>query len=130
MNWTTTTAGIVVLLAGLWLVGLAFISAFAPQTAARFLSGFAATARAHVLEQILRIIAGAGFVVFAAEMRFAQFFHVFGWVLILTSAGLLIIPWRIHNRFAQKVVPLAIRHLKVYAAGAALLALVIFYAML
>lgn len=130
MNWLTAAAGIVVILAGLWLLGLAVTSALAPQAAARFLSGFASSARAHYLEQALRITGGAGFLLYAQQMRFTTVFEVFGWVLVITSLGLLAMPWRLHARFAQWAVPLAIRHLKFYALGAALLAAFIFYAML
>lgn len=130
MNWLATLAGLIVMLAAVWLTGLALISFIAPQTASRFLSGFASSARAHYFEQVLRIIAGAGFILFAGEMRFTAFFLVFGWVLVVTSVGLLAVPWQLHNRFAQWAVPLATRHLKLYALGAALLAAFTFYAML
>lgn len=130
MNGITLVAGAVVMLTGLWLVGLAAMSAFAPKKAARFLSGFASSAGAHYLEQALRIVAGAGFILFATEMRFTDAFRLFGWVLVITSTGLLVIPWQWHQRFATWAVPFATRNLKLYAAGAALLAVVIFYAML
>ncbi|NNF68036.1 MAG: hypothetical protein HKM98_11060 [Gammaproteobacteria bacterium] len=130
MSTELIVAGAIVALSGFWLVGLASISAFAPATASRFLSGFAASARAHYLEQALRIIAGTGFILFAPEMRFPLFFQIAGWILVITSLGLLALPWQLHNRFAAWAVPFATRHLKLYALGAALLAGFIFYAML
>lgn len=123
-------SGAIVVLSGAWLVFLAILSMRAPQKAARLLSGFASSARAHYLEQALRLIAGAGFLGFAEHMAFADAFRVFGWVLLITSALLLLVPWQWHNRFAQWVVPFAARHLKLYGLAAAALAAAIFYALL
>ncbi len=123
-------AGFVVVLAGLWLLALAGTSFILPERATQFLSGYASSARVHYLEQILRIIAGAGFVLHAAEMRYSQIFSIFGWILVITSTGLLLIPWQWHNRFAGWAVPFAVRHLKLYALGALILAAFIFYALI
>lgn len=127
MTWL---AGIVVIASGLWLVGLAASVVFAPARAARFLTGFAATARAHYTEQLLRLIAGAAIVVFAPQMRFPDLFGIFGWVVIITAAALLVLPWRWHHRFGQWAIPLAIRHIKLYAIGAFLLGAFMLYAAL
>ncbi len=89
MTWL---AGIVVMASGLWLVGLAASIEVIPARAARFLTGFASSARAHYTEQVLRLIAGAAIVIFAAEMRFPDLFRVFGWLVVLTASGLLLIP--------------------------------------
>lgn len=130
MNVTSLAAGFVVTLAGLWLVWLAAMSALAPHKAARFLSGFASSARVHYLEQALRMVAGAGFIVFASQMRHPDVFRAFGWILVITSVGLLAMPWQWHQKFAGWAVPFATRHLKLYAFSAAVLAALIFYAML
>ena len=122
--------GSIVVASGLWLLGLAAGSAFAPAATARFLSGFASSARAHVLEQALRIVAGAGFIIYAQQMAFTMAFRVLGWVLVGTSVVLLLLPWRWHQRFASRVVPLAQRHLLLYALASLLLGLFIFYSML
>lgn len=106
----TLTLGIV-LLAGLYFVLLAAVALLAPARAASFLLGFAGTARLHYLELALRCIAGGAFVLQAPQMRFAGAFALFGWMLLLTSAGLVLVPWRWHRAFAQWAVPYATRHL-------------------
>lgn len=126
----TTLAGTIVVTSGLWLLGLAAASAFAPAVTARFLSGFASSARAHVLEQSLRIVAGAGFVMFAQHMAFTIAFEILGWILVGTSVVLLLLPWRWHQRFASWVVPFAQRHLLLYALGSLFLGLFVFYSLL
>jgi len=114
----TPLAGILVALTALWLIGLGGAMLLAPERAARFLSAFASSARAHYTEQVLRLIAGAALVIFAPEMRFPEPFRIFGWILALTAVGLLLVPWRWHHRFGQWAIPLAIRHIKLYALAA------------
>jgi len=115
---------------GLWLIGLAASIVVMPSRAARFLTGFASTARAHYTEQVLRLIAGAAIVIFAAEMKFPDVFRVFGWLVVLTASGLLLVPWKWHHRFGEWAIPLVIRHIKLYALGAFLLGAFILYAAL
>jgi hypothetical protein len=106
----TLTLGIV-LLAALYFVLLGAVALLAPARAARFLLGFAGTARTHYLELALRCVAGGAFVLQAPQMRFAGAFALFGWILLLTTAGLIAVPWRWHRALAQRVVPHATRHL-------------------
>ncbi|MDH3283687.1 MAG: hypothetical protein OEQ13_03030 [Acidobacteriota bacterium] len=127
MTWL---AGLVVVMTGLWLVGFALSIVVAPERAARFLSGFASSARAHYTEQVLRLIAGTAIVIFAAQMRFSDAFRIFGWIIVVTTSGLLLIPWQWHHRFGQWAIPLAIRHIKLYALGAFVLGAFMLYAVL
>lgn len=123
-------AGIIVVLTALWLIGLAGAMLFTPAHATRFLELFASSARAHYTEQILRLLAGAAMVVFAPEMRFAGPFRLFGWILLVTAIGLMLVPWRWHHRFGRWVIPLAIRHIRMYGVAALGLGALILYAAL
>ncbi len=123
-------AGLVVVGFGLALIALAVLTVVAPARTVKFLRGFASSARAHYTEQVLRLIAGAAIVVFAAEMRFAALFTVFGWLIVLTAIGLLVMPWRWHRRFAEWAIPLAIRRLRLYALGAFGLGTLVLYSAL
>ncbi len=110
-------AGIVVVGLGLFLIGMAVVIAIKPLLAERFLKSFASSARAHYTEQAARLIAGAAIVVFAPSMWYSELFKYFGWLIIVTSVGLLLIPWQWHHRFGEWAIPLVIRHLKLYAIG-------------
>ncbi|MBI3129799.1 MAG: hypothetical protein HYZ13_00430 [Acidobacteria bacterium] len=44
-------------------------------------------------------------------MLFPGAFRMFGWVLVITTGVLLLIPWRWHRRFAERAVPSATRYL-------------------
>jgi len=101
----------VVLLWGVFLVGLGLTALFAPELAKRFLLGFAQTAARHFLEMAGRMIVGASLLVQAAKLEFSTALTIFGWVLIATTAVLLIVPWRWHRRFAERTVPAAVRYI-------------------
>lgn len=115
MTWI---AGAVVVACGLFLIGFAVAMLTARAASERFLRKFASSAEAHFTEQTLRLIAGGGFVLFAPEMRYPLVFVAFGWVLIVTAAGLMLLPWRWHQRFGEWAIPLAIRHMRLYAVAA------------
>lgn len=114
-------ASAVVVLWGLYLVGLAVASFVAPALAARFLLGFAGSALAHYLELSFRLVVGGAFLLRAHSMLFPGAFAILGWALVITTAGLVAIPWRWHRCFAQRVVPHAVRHIGLF--GMASLAL-------
>ena len=116
----TLTLGIV-LLVGVYFVTLAAVAMFAPCQAKRFLLGFAGTARAHYIELTLRAAAGGAFVLQAPRMPVASAFAVFGWLLLLTTGGLAVLPWRWHRAFAQRAVPYATRRLALVGAASLVL---------
>ena len=101
-----------VVLAGLYFIALAGVSLFTPALAKRFLLGFAGSLQNHFLELFLRLLVGGAFVIHAPQMYLSVVFSLFGWILILTTAVLLVIPWTWHRRFAQYAVPKAIQYIK------------------
>ena len=126
MTWL---AGVVVVTTGLWLVGFALLIVVAPVRAERFLKSFASSARTHYTEQVLQLIAGSGIVAFSFQMRFPDLFKIFGWLIVVTAIGLLLVPWQWHRRFGQWAIPLAIRHIKLYALGSFVLGTLILLSM-
>jgi hypothetical protein len=111
----------VVLLVGVYLVALAATTFLAPSPAAANQLGFAGTARTHFLELALRGLAGGAFVWQGPQMRFGVAFSSFGWLLVVTSAGLALVPWRWHRTFAQRAVPYALRYPRLLGLAALLL---------
>jgi hypothetical protein len=108
-------AHIIVLFAGLYLLVLALVSVLKPDKAAGFFLGHVSSAALHYLELFIRIIIGTAFVIRAPLMPFTGIFSIFGWLLIATSACLLLIPWHWHQKFARKTVPQALRYLTLIA---------------
>lgn len=120
-------SGVVVVGFGLFLVGLAVVIAARPLLAERFLRSFASSAPAHYAEQGVRLLVGAAVVAFSREMRYPEVFNAFGWLLVITTVALLLIPWQWHHRFAARVMPPVIRHLRLFALAALALAAFILY---
>jgi hypothetical protein len=112
-----TLALVVVVLAGVYFIALGVASILLPAQATRFLLGFADSSLKHFAELLLRILVGGAFVAYAHRMLFQGAFSLFGWVLIATTACLLLIPWRWHHQFAQQAVPAATRHIKLIGFG-------------
>lgn len=110
----------IIILSGLYLLWLAALSFAAPARAARFLDGFAGSARAHYLELAIRIVVGASFLMYAPQMQHPHLFRIFGWVLVITTLPLLLVPWRWHQRIAKKAVPYATAHLRLFGLGSGL----------
>jgi hypothetical protein len=78
---------------------------------------FASSAFAHYLELTLRFAVGGAFLLRAPRMLFADAFALFGWLLVMTTAVLCAVPWRWHQRFAQRAVTAVAGHLKLVAAA-------------
>jgi hypothetical protein len=120
-------SGVVVVGFCLFLIGLAGVIATTPSLAERFLMSFGSSARAHYTEQGLRLLVGAAIASFASSMWHPQLFKLFGWLIIVTAAGLLLIPWQWHNRFGTWVMPPVVRHMRLFALGAFALGAFILY---
>ncbi len=120
-------SGIVVVAFGFYLIALAAMIVIKPLLAERFLKRFASSARAHYLEQTSRLIAGVAIVIFSPSMWYPDLFKSFGWLIIITAVGLFLFPWKWHHRFSKWAIPLAIRHLRLYALGAFALGTLILY---
>ena len=120
-------ARLVIVAAGLYLVGLGISCFFRPSSAARFLLGHASSAFLHYLELVLRVLLGASLVKMAPALPYSQLVSLFGWILIVTTVVLFLVPWRWHRQFAQRAVPHALRYIKLLgvssvALGAAITA--------
>jgi hypothetical protein len=120
-------SGVVVVGFCLFLIGLAVVIATMPSLAERFLRSFASSARTHYTEQGLRLLVGAALINLANSMRYPELFTVFGWLIVGTTVGLLLIPWQWHHRFSMRVMPPVFQHMKLFALGALALAAFILY---
>ena len=112
--------------AALYLLALGLAAGFTPRRATRFLHQFAQSAKVHYAEMIVRAAVGIALILHAPQMRFSAAFSLIGWVITLTTAVLVLLPWRWHQAIAQRAVPFALRVLPALAlcsvlAGALLL---------
>ncbi len=100
---------------GVFLIGVAIVVFVRRPAAERFFNGFASSVQTHFAEQIVRMIVGVALVLHAEQMRLPPVFTVIGWLVVVTSIGLMCLPWRWHQRFAQRVIPVVIRYMAAYA---------------
>ena len=123
-------ASAVILAAGVYLAVLGVSCFVRPGSAANFLLGFASSAFLHYMELALRVLVGASLVHNAHALPYPPVFNAFGWVLIVTSLAMCMVPWRWHRQFAQRAVPQALRYITLLGAcsialGAVLVAAVV-----
>jgi len=100
-----------VVLLGVYCLALGATSLFRPASAKRFLLGVAGSPMTHYTELVARLAAGGALVTHAPRMAFPAAFSFFGYLLLVTTAFLFLVPWRWHRHFAQQAVPRAVRHL-------------------
>jgi hypothetical protein len=110
-------AGIVIVGFGIFLIGLAGLVFVKPALAERFFKSFASSARAHYTEQAFRLLIGVSILVFSPAMWQADVFRLLGWVIVVTTVGLLLLSWRWHHRFGEWAIPLLVRYMRLYALG-------------
>lgn len=103
----------VVILFSLFLLALGGFSLLAPAKAKAFLLGFAKSAFTHYLEMVLRLAVGGSIVYQAPYLNYSTAFTIFGWMMVGTTAILILLPWKWHRRFAEKSVPQALKYLPV-----------------
>lgn len=120
----------VVVIAALYLLTLGGSALLRPEYARRFLGAHATTRRLHFTEMGLRILAGSALVITAPQAAFTTAFLLLGWVLVVSSVALAIVPWRLHQRFAAWSVPQAMHYLPIIgiasiAGGLGLIAAVV-----
>jgi len=113
----SVAAAVVVLAFGLSLIAFAGVAFANPAIAERFLTAFASSARTHYVEQVARLVVGAALVVRSPIMWQPKMFCLVGWAIVVSSAVLLCVPWQWHHRLGERVLPLLIRHLRLYAVG-------------
>lgn len=120
----------IVLLSAIFLFILACLSLFTPKHAIRFLGGFASSAKTHYLEMIIRLIVGTAFIINAPNMLYSKVFMIFGWLLVGSTAILILLPWRWHNLFGQKIASPVIQQAWLIGIGSFLLSAFIAFAAL
>lgn len=117
MTIMSAAAGAILVVFGLFLVGLTVVIFAKPAVAGRFLMSFASSARAHYAEQVVRLLIGASLIIRSGVMWQPKVFWLVGWSIVLSSLLLILTPWQWHDRFGEEVRPMLIRYMKLFAIG-------------
>lgn len=75
--------GLVVIASGMSFIAFTVLVFARPTVAERFLMSFVSSARIHFLEQAFRVLLGGSLVSYSSAMRHADFFRLFGWVVVI-----------------------------------------------
>jgi hypothetical protein len=129
VNLPMLLAFIVVTAAAAFLGVLGAVSLLRPPLASRFLLGFAESAAKHYTELALRLTIGAALGVAAPAMNGAKLFASIGWVLLATTAVMLVLPWQTHRTFARTAVPKALAFLPIIGVCSTLAGLATLWAL-
>jgi hypothetical protein len=121
-------AGLVVVASDTLLIGVMVLVFAKPAMAERFFRGFASSARTHFAEQIFRVLFGGSLVVYSSAMWQTDVFRLIGWLIVVSSVALMLLPWQWHHRFGQKIMPRFIQHMWLYAIGSFAFGAFILYA--
>lgn len=93
-----------VFLACIYLIVLGIASLVLANHTRQFLDGFASSQRLHFIEMLIRFLYGGAFIIASSQMMFSKIYLIFGWILIVTTIVLSILPWRWHQQLAVKFV--------------------------
>jgi hypothetical protein len=101
----------IVLLVAVFFLVLGAAAFVRPANTRGFLLGFADSAVKHYAELLARVLAGGSLLLIAQDSAYSTALSAFGWLLVVTTAFMAIVPWRLHHRFTQFAVPKALRFL-------------------
>jgi hypothetical protein len=86
---------------------MAFRATYAAHLCERMTSQLQASNwRVHVPEQLLRVLAGAALILRAPASKTPLLFSTFGWILVISSSILLVLPVRFHGGLGKYMKPL------------------------
>jgi hypothetical protein len=110
-------AATVIVTFSFFLMGLSVIVFAKPALAEGFFRTFASSALAHYVEQAFRLLIGVSLVLLSPSMWQPSLFLFLGWAIVVSSIVLILIPWQWHHRFGKGVIPMVVRHMRLFAVG-------------
>lgn len=96
----TIIAKYIVILFGIFLIGVGLLMLLKPTKARAYLRMAGSTNLINYTEITIRMIPAAGLVLYSEFSRFPEILKYFGWFMIVTSLVLYFVPRRLHHRYA------------------------------
>ncbi len=98
-----------------------------PTKARAFLLGFADTSFKHYAELAARLMVGGAMLLVARDSAYPTALAAFGWILVVSTAFMALMPWRLHHRFTQSAVPRALRYLPLIGVSSLIMGGLLFW---
>lgn len=117
----------IVVAVAIYFLMLGTIALVRPKSARAFLLGFADTSFKHYTELAARLIVGGAMLLVARDSAYPTALAAFGWVLVVSTAFMALMPWRLHHRFAQFAVPRALRYLPLIGVSSLIMGGLLFW---
>ncbi len=95
-----TVAKWVVVLFGLFLIGVGLLMLFAPDKAREYIRKAGSTNFINYFEITVRMIPAAAMVIYSDLSLYPLAFKLLGWFMIVTSLVLYLVPRKLHHRYA------------------------------
>jgi uncharacterized membrane protein YfcA len=96
----TSIAKYIVILFGIFLVGVGLLMLLKPEKAREYLRQAGSTNLINYSEITIRMIPAAGLILYSEFSKFPEIFKYFGWFMIGTSVVLYFVPRRLHHSYA------------------------------
>ena len=98
----TIIAKYIVILFGIFLIGVGLLMLLKPVKAREYLKKAGSTNLINYTEITIRMIPAAGLILYSEFSKFPEVFKYFGWFMIGTSVVLYFVPRKLHHRYALK----------------------------
>lgn len=112
---------LVLLAAGLWLIGIGLVMAFRPDRALQILRLTGSSYRANMTELLPRMLVGLAMIVRAGATQLPVLFELAGMFVAVSSLVLLVIPLAWHSGYAiwwaDRIPPAVVRALAPFSAA-------------
>ena len=127
----TELAKYIVVLFGIFIIGVGFLMLFNPEKARYFLRQAGSTNLINYTEITLRMLPAAALILFSEFSKFPEIFKFFGWFMIGTSIILYVVPRKLHHGYAMKCADILKPNLvRIIAPFSMLFGVLILYAVL
>lgn len=96
------TAKWIVVLFGIFIIFVGFMMLFKPNKARTTLRKAGSTNFINYAEITIRIIPAVAMILYANLAKFPEAFKIFGWIMLITSLVLYMVPRKMHHQFSMK----------------------------
>lgn len=92
----------IVILFGIFIIFIGFVMLIMPKKARNILRKAGSTNFINYAEITIRLIPAISLIIYSEFSKFPDAFKIFGWIMLITSLILYVVPRKIHHKFSMK----------------------------